>query len=148
MMTLDDISKVLARLERTDVTECEIQAGVQSFRVKFARGSEPVSAGFPVAAQEDRTTTTPPSSVAIVAPAAGHFRSTHPLSASNITDGMAVRRGDAIGYIEVDSVFCAVTAPGSGCLQSFSVEEGQLTGFGDAVALFNPSKPGDEDDAQ
>ncbi|USU18884.1 biotin/lipoyl-containing protein [Paraburkholderia fungorum] len=148
MMTLDDISQVLARLERTDITECEIHDGSQSFRVNFARRGDQPSSCLPVAAQEDRTTTTLASSITVAAPAAGNFRSTHPLTASSITDGTVVQRGDHVGYVEVDSVFCAVTAPIHGRLQSFSRKEGQLTGFGEAVAELNPLRPGSEDDAR
>lgn len=148
MLTLDDISQVLARLEQTDVTACEIQDGSQSFSVKFARRGDRLPHCVPVAAQEARTAMTSPSGVTVAAPATGYFRPAHPLTASNITDGTAVRRGDRIGYVEVDSVFCAVTAPTSGCLHSIQAKDGQLIGFGEAVAELNPMKPGSEDDAR
>lgn len=139
-MTMDDIAQLLARLQKSDVTECEIQYETQSLRLKFARE---VSQSQQQASRGDGLQMAP-TTLTIAAPATGRFRATHPLGNPDQSDSLTVRRGDHIGYVEVDSVFCAVVAPASGSLQSMLIQEGQVAGYGQAIAELNPLElPGD-----
>lgn len=140
MMTMDDIALLLARLQKTDVTECDIQYGTQFLHLRF---SEEVGQSQPRPLQTSRVEAlqTEPLTLAIVAPATGRFRAAHPLGSPAQSDMLTLRRGDPIGYLEIDSVFCAVVAPAAGSLQSTLMQEGQVAGYGQAVAQWKPLEP-------
>jgi biotin carboxyl carrier protein len=143
MMTMDDIAQLLARLQRTDVTECEIQYGTQSLRVRFAE-KKSQSQQPPLQTSAGEGFHAEPLTLTIAAPATGRFHATHPLAIPNQSDNLTLRRGDHIGYVEVDSVFCAVVAPKSGSLQSTLMQEGRVAGYGQAIAELKPLElPGD-----
>jgi biotin carboxyl carrier protein len=141
---MDDIAQLLARLQKTDVTECEIQYGTQCLRLKFAKEVSRAQQQ-PLQTWRDDGLPIQPLTLTIAAPATGRFRATHPLGNPTQSDILTLRRGDHIGYVEVDSVFCAVVAPSSGSLQSTLMQEGQVAGYGQAIAELKPSElPGDE----
>lgn len=145
MMTLDDIGQVLARLQRTDVTECEIQDGAQLLRVKFAARNAVLQK--PTSTPIDSPISLKPSTLTIAAPSSGLYRPLHPLSSASAASGSTVRCGDHVGYVEVDSVFCAVVAPASGRLLSTLLQEGELIGFGQPVAELDSGESTDNEDA-
>lgn len=143
MMTMDDVAQLLARLQKTDVTECEIQYGTQSLRLKLAKGGSQTQQQ-PLQTSRGDGLQMEPLTLTIVAPATGRFRVTHPLGRPTQSDILTLRRGDHIGYVEVDSVFCAIVAPASGSLQSTLMQEGQVAGYGQAIAELKPLElPGD-----
>ncbi|MGF6767957.1 biotin carboxyl carrier protein [Paraburkholderia sp. GAS199] len=132
-MTLDDIDRILTRLDATDVTECVIENGSETLRVKFDRATDRVSDAIQ----------TKPAAVAVEArtavanaPASGLFRSVHPLVHEDKGDGSAtcaVRAGQHVGYVEVDSIFCAILAPADGIRKTVLVDEGELIGYGQTI---------------
>lgn len=131
-MTLDDISRILARLETTDLTECTIEHGAQTLRVKFDRATDSISdtyrhehesVGVPVEAE----------TVVVRAPAIGTFRHSHPLAVIEHPVQSAVRCGQHLGYMEIDSVLCAIPAPKDGMLMANLLQEGERVGYGQPV---------------
>lgn len=132
-MTLDDIDRILTRLEATDLTECVIESGTETLRVKFDRAAAPVSSAVqasPAAVAVEPATTT------ANAPATGLFRRAHPLINDETgEDGAkcAVRAGQHVGYVEFDSIFCAILAPADGIRKTVLVDEGELIGYGQTV---------------
>jgi len=135
-MTLDDISRILVTLEATDVTECEIEHGTQSLRVTFDRTLDSdagqwvsSTAASPVSAAPDT-----PDTIVVKSQATGIFRLRHPLLAAERIEVRNVRCGQPIGYLEIDSVFCAIHAPTDGVLKTILLEDGERVGYGQAVA--------------
>jgi len=125
-MTLDDIGRIVARLETTEVTECVIEHGDERLRIRLARGSESVREAEPVSVR--------PETVIVKTSTFGTFRRTHPLAVVEQTVGSPVQCGEHLGYLEIDSVLCAIVAPTDGILQRNLLQGGELVGYGQPVA--------------
>ncbi|WP_204117391.1 hypothetical protein [Paraburkholderia sp. C35] len=143
---MDDIAQFLARLQKTDVTECEIEYGAQFLRLKFEKEVSQAQQQ-PMQNSVGEALQTEPVTLTIAAPATGRFRATHPLVSPAQSDIVMLGRGDPIGYVEIDSVFCAVLAPTSGSLLSTSMPEGQVVGYGQAIGQLKPSEPAGDGNA-
>jgi biotin carboxyl carrier protein len=75
-----------------------------------------------------------PETLTVKTSATGIFRQTHPLAASTQSDAPSVRYGQHIGYLEIDSVFCPISAPADGVLKTILPQDGKHVGYGQPVA--------------
>jgi len=65
------------------------------------------------------------------APSVGVFRLAHPTTGHPVAaPGQAVRKGDAVGVLQVGPVLKAVVAPSDGVLGAALVEDGAVVGYG------------------
>ena len=131
-MTFDDIDCILARLETTDVTECQIEHGAQTLRLVFDRGTRSGSSSLPDLTERP-TVDAAPHTVVVKSPAIGVFRMAHPLASARI-DNSLVRCGQHIGYLEIESVLCPILVPADGALHAMLLEEGEIAGYAQPVA--------------
>jgi biotin carboxyl carrier protein len=129
-MTLDDIDRILTRLETTDITECVIEHDAETLRVRFDRTAASV---LGVVHASATAVAVEPETVGVKTPATGFFRHAHPLVVSEPDSGCAVRCGQHLGYVELDSVFCAIVAPADGTPKAILIDEGELVGYGQTV---------------
>jgi len=131
-MTFDDIDGILARLETTDVTKCEIEHGTQTLRLVFDRIAYSSSSNLP-GLTEQPAVDAAPDTVVVRSPAIGVFRKAHPLASGRI-DNSWVRCGQHIGYLEIESVLCPIIVPADGALHALLLQEGELAGYAQPVA--------------
>ena len=75
-----------------------------------------------------------PDTIVVKTQATGIFRLRHPLLATERIEDGNVRRGQPIGYLEIDSVFCAIDASTDGVLKTLLLEDGEHAGYRQAVA--------------
>ena len=129
----DDIRWLLDALEEHDLQEIEVQEG--DFRVRVS-ATGPVAAqpqavvqpAAPAAPAEPQATPEPqapaaPSGVPVISPMAGIFyRQPSPDSDTFCEEGDRVEAGDVVGLIEVMKLFNEITAPVTGVISKFEVE--------------------------
>lgn len=132
-MTIDDIARIIARLEKTDVTECVVEHGTETLCIKFDRTTKFVSDAGPRSSTSASAAAVGPETLSLKTPGTGFFRHEHPLAVGGLPAGTFARSGQHVGYVEVDSVFCAVVTPVDGIPQRSLVAEGELVGFGQTV---------------
>lgn len=132
-MTLDEIGQIVATLDASDITECEITSGAHALRVRFDRTVLVAGASALVVTGADNGGShlpTSPSLQTIRASAAGVVRLMHPLAPVSLVTGAPVKAGQVLAYLEIDSVLCAVVSGVDGIVQTIHVEEGARVGFG------------------
>ena len=123
-------------LEPSLATECEYEHGNGKLVLRFERkrfkyaaanSEEKVeAANFDTTEQLKKLST-----VAVRSPKPGIFHHTHPLYQSPISlVNTNVKKGQALGYLEIDSVFSDVTAPFDGILGLPLTENGCMAGYG------------------
>ncbi|MCI3208734.1 MULTISPECIES: biotin/lipoyl-containing protein [Pandoraea] len=143
-MTLDDIGQILATLEASDVTECEMTSGAHSLRVRFDRALPPMAAGdgsigstgiatsanaVAEAVHASGLPTTP-----IKATATGVLRLTHPLADTPLATGANVNAGQRVAYLDVDGVLSPVVSPVDGVILSVPAADGDWVAYGTPIA--------------
>ncbi|MHA7685793.1 hypothetical protein [Cupriavidus sp. PET2-C1] len=131
-MKTEEIASLVARLERAGVSELSYSDGTQTLILRFAEVAgqaahpveEPVKTNVliepPLPRHKD-----------ILSGATGAFSRAHPLAAGAFSD--AVRQGDHVGYLTIDSVLSAIIAPADGRTGNQFVDDGKTIGYGDAV---------------
>ncbi|MGF6977587.1 biotin carboxyl carrier protein [Paraburkholderia sp. JPY465] len=127
-MTLDDINLVLVALKATDVTNCEIVDGVSTLRLSFDRQarSAPVRETSETAVHPARVKQ---ETLLIRTPNSGVFRHSHPLDDPG-NNNRAVQLGQHVGYVEIDSVYCAIVSPANGTVNRVLLQECEVAGYG------------------
>ncbi|KXU82324.1 hypothetical protein CI15_32765 [Paraburkholderia monticola] len=133
-MILADIAIILNRLEATTVTECAIEEGATSVRIKFDRISGPHSRLHTAETTFNNTASVNPETCVVRAPSTGVLRLTHPLSSGRHESPSEVRQGQHLGYLDVDSVLTAIVSPTDGATLTLLSTEGELIGFGQPIA--------------
>jgi biotin carboxyl carrier protein len=66
---------------------------------------------------------------------------THPLSSDGFRNPGEVRRGQHLGYLEIDSILTAIVSPADGAALTLCSTEGALVSFGQAVAEVHDIRP-------
>ncbi|CAE6881168.1 MULTISPECIES: hypothetical protein [Paraburkholderia] len=142
-ITFDDIERIVARLERSDITECEYEHGSVKLKLRFDRSQWPSN----VRARDDgkRGADSAPGSapsrevLEIRSPGTGVFYRTHPLiEASLFAQENMAELGQQIGYLEIDSVLSAVIAPAKGHLGPPNLRDGEIAGYGQVLMSLTP----------
>ncbi len=133
----DLVPDLTERLGRFDLGEIEVRRG--DLRVRVARGaatgtdSVPTAAAAGTAAMHGR----PPEQAQAGAPGGGH-----PVSApavgyfvygEGLGPGLAVEKGDPLGYVEVLGVRHDVRAPRSGVVRNLVTETGEAVEYGQVL---------------
>ncbi|ODP32180.1 biotin/lipoyl-containing protein [Pandoraea sp. ISTKB] len=144
-MTLDDIGQILATLEASDVTECEMTSGAHSLRVRFDRalptvvaddGSMGIATSANVVAEAVHASGSP--TTPIKATATGVLRLTHPLADTPLATGANVNAGQSVAYLEVDGVLSPVVSPVDGVILSVPAADGDWVAYGTPIADVHP----------
>lgn len=75
---------------------------------------------------------------AVTAPALGFYRAAQKGKNLVLKEGISVKEGDALGWIETASKHHAVTAPVAGTLRIISAEEGKPVEYGQPLFFIEP----------
>ncbi|MFM0091974.1 hypothetical protein PQR46_34325 [Paraburkholderia sediminicola] len=142
-MTLDEIESLVARLESSIVTECEYRRGSAKLVLRFGRqqSGTPAPAMFaePPSFGHDSGKQPGPQPVAVRSNAIGSFYRAHPLrDIPSSFVGEKVTQGQAVGYLEIDSVFSVVPSPVTGTLGQRLLENGEVAAYGQILLEVNP----------
>lgn len=135
-MTLEDIGEIVATLEASDVIECEVTSGAHALRIRFDRVQQP---GVPMLSKSgDESTVVDATAQPVCSPATGVLRLRHPLGDSLLTPGLAVKTGQIVAYLEVESVLSPIVATVDGVIGEINVSDGDLVTFGASIADVYP----------
>ena len=135
------IPQLTERLSRSGLGEIEVRSG--SLRVRVARGVEstpavtpPVAAQAP-ARQELASSSNPAPSGAhgVPSPAVGYF-----VYGDGLGPGLAVEKGDALGFVEVLGVRHDVRAPRRGTVRNLVTETGEAVEYGQTLLELEPAE--------
>ena len=128
-MTIEEIERLLRRLERTDITEVEIADETCSLKLRLASGS---GMPRPAATMTAAGPTQPGEVRALRAGAIGLLRLRHPDAASDDGTGFprAVAAGDIVAYLEAGPCLRPVTADVDCTIGPPFEEDGSLVGYG------------------
>lgn len=131
-MKTEEIASLVAGLERAGASELSYSDGTQTLTLRFAEAAgqaahlveEPVKTNVLIKPSLTKHKD-------ILSSATGAFSRVHPLAADAFSD--AVRQGDHVGYLTIDSVSSAIIAPADGRTGNQLVDDGKTVGYGDAV---------------
>ncbi|MDP9244608.1 MAG: hypothetical protein M3O77_05965 [Chloroflexota bacterium] len=134
------VPELSERLTRHGLGEIEVRRGDLRVRV-IASPVRGVSAAAPApAASTARSVAATPSapqpdeSHAVSSPAVGYF-----LYADGLGPGLAIEKGDALGYVDVLGVRHEVRAPRSGTVRNLVAESGEAVEYGQVVIEIEPA---------
>ena len=147
-MTLAEIESLVARLESSAVTECDYQRGSAKLVLRFARRQvgTPAPAMLAELPSFDQDSGKQPTSqpVAVRSNAIGSFHRAHPLrEMPTASVGEKVTPGQAIGYLEIDSVFSVVASPVTGTVGQPLLEDGEVAAYGQILLEVSPQTRGE-----
>ena len=118
-MTRDQIEQMAVLLEGTDIARLDLTGPQGHWRISHTEGQTHI-AFFSL---EER--------VAVKAPHAGVFLSSHPLRKSPLlAQADQVAKGQVMGLLQVGPLLQPILAPCSGSVMSVAVLEGTLVGYG------------------
>ena len=127
-MTIDDIARLIRRLESSDVTELEVADETSSLTLRLSpnRGQASVIETQSMTAEADVS-----QPEMLCATAIGRFRLHHPEAARNpeATERRTVAAGDILGFLEAGGCLRPVVA-GRDSIATPLVEDGSLVGYG------------------
>lgn len=131
-MHTEALAALAATLERAEVTELTYRDGSEVLTLRFAGTHTPESGETTRPESFAALPETPPTNLLdIRANATGSFSRAHPLA--DELPAEQVRQGDHLGYLAVDSVLSAITAPTDGRAAEQLTEDGNTVGYGHAV---------------
>jgi acetyl-CoA carboxylase biotin carboxyl carrier protein len=126
----DLVPQLSERLRRHGLAEIEIRHGPLRLRV----AAPPAGAAAPPAARQEGTPVAAPAvpatpdSSGIQAPAVGFF-----VYADGLGPGLAVEKGDALGWVEMLGIRHDVRAPRRGTVRNLVAESGEPVEYGQVV---------------
>ncbi|MDQ2935288.1 MAG: hypothetical protein M3R49_10010 [Chloroflexota bacterium] len=139
--TLEQIERAAAelvpqlseRLARHGLGEIEVRRGDLRVRVvaSAVANASPALATRPVAVAPSAPPTD--DSYAVSSPAVGYF-----LFADGLGPGLAIEKGDTLGYVDVLGVRHEVRAPRSGTVRNLVAESGEAVEYGQVVIEIEP----------
>jgi acetyl-CoA carboxylase biotin carboxyl carrier protein len=125
-MTVEEIERLAALCARAGIGQIELAHADFSLRLRLEAAA---AAEKPPAAA-----TTPKTERAFRgarAPGVGVFRIDHPTIGRPVAEpGQAVKKGDAVGVLQIGAILKLVVAPADGVLGAALVEDGTVVGFG------------------
>jgi acetyl-CoA carboxylase biotin carboxyl carrier protein len=125
------VPQLSERLRRHGLGEIEIRQGALRIRLAAPIGAaqQPaVRAEVATVAPAAATTASPPDADAVHAPAVGFF-----MYADGLGPGLAVDKGDALGWVEMLGVRHDVRAPRRGTVRNLVAETGEPVEYGQVV---------------
>ncbi|MCU1728596.1 hypothetical protein NTD86_16555 [Pseudomonas sp. 7P_10.2_Bac1] len=131
-MTIDDIQRLIQRLEGSSITSFVHEDASYSLSLEFGAIDATLEVATPVLLA-------PPISIEqctdIKSPAMGIFYHHHPFT-EGMTDlsGHSVTPDMIIGYVVVDTQAIPIYPPTSGTLKSYSIGTAHVVGYGDIIA--------------
>ena len=132
------VPQLSERLVTHGLGEIEVRRGDLRVRVAASpprSGSSAPSATPPTARAAQLPT--PDETHAVTAPAVGYF-----LFADGLGPGLAIEKGDALGYVDVLGVRHDVRAPRSGMVRNLVAESGEAVEYGQVVIEIEPARSG------
>ena len=132
------VPQLSERLITHGLGEIEVRRGDLRVRVVASparSGSSAPSAAAPTARAAQHPA--PDDTHAVTAPAVGYF-----LFADGLGPGLAIEKGDALGYIDVLGVRHDVRAPRSGTVRNLVAESGEAVEYGQVVIEIEPARSG------
>ncbi|SOY93376.1 conserved hypothetical protein [Cupriavidus taiwanensis] len=131
-MNTEQLSSLVATLERAGVSELTYRDGTRTLTLRFTDVAEPLSDAHRTTVKPSAAITAPPAQCKeVLSGATGTFSRRHPLAADASSD--AVKQGDHVGYLTIDSVLSAIIAPAAGMAGNQLVDNGETVGYGDPV---------------
>lgn len=133
-MTIDDIERLLLRLEGTDITDFEIEDATSRLKLRLAPGVRAGQASTP--APNDPEPAAP--THAIEARALGRLRLRHPDAAPEAEDPYpkTVVTGDIVAFLEAGALLRPVVADADGLIGPPLEQDGSLVGYGTPLFRF------------
>ena len=132
------VPQLSERLITHGLGEIEVRRGDLRVRVVASparSGSSAPSTAAPTARAAQLPT--PDDTHAVTAQAVGYF-----LFADGLGPGLAIEKGDALGYIDVLGVRHDVRAPRSGTVRNLVAESGEAVEYGQIVIEIEPARSG------
>lgn len=131
-MHTEALAALAATLERAEVSELTYRDGSEVLTLRFAGTTTPAP-GETTRPESSSVLpeTLPANRLDILANATGSFSRNHPLADELPPE--QVRQGDHVGYLAVESVLSAITAPTDGKTAEQLTADGKTVGFGQAV---------------
>jgi acetyl-CoA carboxylase biotin carboxyl carrier protein len=134
------VPQLSERLARHGLGEIEVRRG--DLRVRVIASAVPSGSAAPsvplapAARPVPVAPSAPPSdeSHAVSSPAVGYF-----LFADGLGPGLAIEKGDALGYVDVLGVRHEVRAPRSGTVRNLVAESGEAVEYGQVVIEIEPA---------
>ena len=131
-MNADELASLVARLERAGASELAYKDGARTLTLRFVDAAEPLIDAHRTSVM---TSTNIPASPGqrkeVLSAATGTFSRRHPLAPHESID--AVKQGDHVGYLTIDSVLSAIISPVDGIAGDPLVDDGETVGYGHAV---------------
>lgn len=136
-MSPEQIERLVQRLERSTIAECEYEQDGAQLRLQFKHaptaravvsiaGASSAPAAGPASVQAAASTFG-----AVNSSATGIFHGTHPLlKLPFVAHGDTVAKGQLVAFLRVGPVVSSVRAPASGVLGAQLVVDGTLVGYG------------------
>lgn len=136
----DLVPQLTERLARHGLGEIEVSHGDLRLRVVATPGSNPASGGASPAAGETAAPSPEPAAAAasahgVASPAVGFF-----VYADGLGPGLTVRKGDALGHVEMLGVRHDVRAPRGGTVRNLVAESGEAVEYGQVVVELEPAE--------
>ena len=135
-MPFDHVSELATWMADAGIGELELTGPDRRLRLRLdggqveavdTAGPEPITAGAPT-----------PAAKVIKATTAGVFLHGHPMANVPLTEiGADVQTGQVVGLLAIGSLLVPVTAPGDGVLVEMLAADGNLVGYGTALAAFH-----------
>lgn len=132
------VPQLSERLITHGLGEIEVRRGDLRVRVVASparSGSSAPTAAAPTARAAPLPA--PDEAHAVTAPAVGYF-----LFADGLGPGLAIEKGDALGYVDVLGVRHDVRAPRSGTVRNLVAESGEAVEYGQVVIEIEPARSG------
>jgi acetyl-CoA carboxylase biotin carboxyl carrier protein len=132
------VPQLSERLITHGLGEIEVRRGDLRVRVVASppRSGSPAPSAAPSTARATPLPTADDTH-AVTAPAVGYF-----LFADGLGPGLAIEKGDALGYIDVLGVRHDVRAPRSGTVRNLVAESGEAVEYGQVVIEIEPARSG------
>ena len=136
------VPQLSERLARHGLGEIEVADGELRLRVVAAPASSASTSGEPASAaalpQPEPSAIASPAPIAmgVASPAVGFF-----VFADGLGPGLSVRKGDALGHVEMLGVRHDVRAPRGGTVRNLVAESGEAVEYGQVVVELEPAEP-------
>ncbi len=136
----DLVPQLTERLEKHGLGEIEVSHGDLRLRVVAAPGAAAATAAPP---HEEASTPAPEAAPApatalgVASPAVGFF-----VYADGLGPGLDVRKGDALGHVEMLGVRHDVRAPRGGTVRNLVAESGEAVEYGQVVVELEAAEAG------
>jgi acetyl-CoA carboxylase biotin carboxyl carrier protein len=131
------VPQLSERLITHGLGEIEVRRGDLRVRVVASPRQSGSSAPSPAAPTARAAQPAPDETHAVTAPAVGYF-----LFADGLGPGLAIDKGDPLGYVDVLGVRHDVRAPRSGTVRNLVAESGEAVEYGQIVIEIEPARSG------